>query len=154
MNVLYILMRTDLLSMNAGKAMAQASHASNDFVHHHHDKPVCVEWQCQTEDGFGTVLVVAADITDINRLFTLYDCDADFNDDNICFGKVTDPTYPYIVNSEIFSILPEELHTERARRLDNGDYLCFRKEVTCAYVCGKKEDENVKKLVGYLKLHP
>ena len=30
--VLYILMRTDMDSMNPGKAMAQASHASNAFV--------------------------------------------------------------------------------------------------------------------------
>ena len=31
--VLYILMRQDLPSMNAGKAMAQASHASNAFIY-------------------------------------------------------------------------------------------------------------------------
>ena len=30
--VLYILMRNDMKSMNPGKAMAQASHASNAFV--------------------------------------------------------------------------------------------------------------------------
>ena len=33
MNVLYILMRTDMDSLNPGKAMAQASHASNAFVY-------------------------------------------------------------------------------------------------------------------------
>ena len=32
--VLYILMRTDMNSMNPGKAMAQASHASNAFITH------------------------------------------------------------------------------------------------------------------------
>ena len=30
--LLYILMRNDMDSMNPGKAMAQASHASNQFV--------------------------------------------------------------------------------------------------------------------------
>ena len=34
--VLYILMRNDLNSLNSGKAMAQASHASNAFVSHFH----------------------------------------------------------------------------------------------------------------------
>lgn len=32
MKVLYILMRADLSNMNAGRAMAQASHASNQFI--------------------------------------------------------------------------------------------------------------------------
>ena len=30
--ILYILMRTDMTSLNAGKAMAQASHATNAFI--------------------------------------------------------------------------------------------------------------------------
>ena len=37
--VLYILMRKDLKSMNPGKAMAQASHAANAFVHSNPEMP-------------------------------------------------------------------------------------------------------------------
>lgn len=32
---LYIIVRTDMMSMNMGKAMAQAAHAANVFVAHH-----------------------------------------------------------------------------------------------------------------------
>ena len=63
--VLYILMRTDLDSMNRGKAMAQASHASNAFVNHEIldgtfgiASNMREDWKHQTEQGFGTVLVL------------------------------------------------------------------------------------------------
>ena len=39
--VLYILMRTDMDSMNPGKAMAQASHASNQFVAEYQEHAGC-----------------------------------------------------------------------------------------------------------------
>ena len=61
--VLYILMRTDMDSMNPGKAMAQASHASNTFVHsvepgYNVDEALFDAWQKETQQGFGTVLVL------------------------------------------------------------------------------------------------
>jgi peptidyl-tRNA hydrolase len=37
---LYILVRTDMMSMNMGKAMAQAAHAANAFVEHHQHREV------------------------------------------------------------------------------------------------------------------
>ena len=58
MNVLYILMRTDMDSMNPGKAMAQASHASNAFVYRWGKEKAVKEWQGETQQGFGTVLVL------------------------------------------------------------------------------------------------
>ena len=68
--VLYILMRNDLSSMNSGKAMAQASHASNAFAHYmrytrcEEDDGIECEgllnmWEDQTTQGFGTVLVLS-----------------------------------------------------------------------------------------------
>ena len=61
--VLYILMRTDMDSMNPGKAMAQASHASNAFVSnaepgYNVDEELFNAWQQSTTQGFGTVLVL------------------------------------------------------------------------------------------------
>ena len=56
--LLYILMRNDMDSMNPGKAMAQASHASNQFVATLPTDAYDIynEWlQC---NGFGTVLVL------------------------------------------------------------------------------------------------
>ena len=51
MNVLYILMRTDMDSMNPGKAMAQASHASNTFVFRFGKENLVKQWQGETKQG-------------------------------------------------------------------------------------------------------
>ena len=65
--ILYILMRNDLVSLNAGKAMAQASHASNAFINNaqkhfsHKEKlkgplQLAVEqWQNETEQGHASM---------------------------------------------------------------------------------------------------
>ena len=71
--ILYILMRNDMTSMNPGKAMAQASHASNQFVATlpRDARDIYNEWlQCE---GFGTVLARSLDLVS---------------------GVVHDPTYP------------------------------------------------------------
>lgn len=72
---LYILIRTDMASMTTGRIAAQASHASNQFVHdYNYDierlsknaiyaeevlklKTAYQEWIKQTGRGFGTVIV-------------------------------------------------------------------------------------------------
>ena len=60
--VLYILMRTDMDSMNPGKAMAQASHAGSTFVHnaepgYNVDEELFNAWQKETPQGFGPCLL-------------------------------------------------------------------------------------------------
>lgn len=73
---LYILMRTDLASMNPGKAMAQAAHAANAFTHRIErlaeagklpDKTIeaYAEWAASTEQGFGTTITLGCDIFDL-----------------------------------------------------------------------------------------
>ena len=57
---LYILMRTDMASMNPGKGMAQAAHAANAFVHDWGESSEYVSgWQKQTPQGFGTTITLA-----------------------------------------------------------------------------------------------
>lgn len=153
--VLYILMRTDLPSMNAGKAMAQASHASNAFV-----KRLCEavppnvvdigrQWQQQTNQGFGTVLVLGATLNDILKV------QGQYKREHSVFGRVIDPTYPYIVNSEIVGLIKTECHAgESPIPLESGDFLCLREEVTCAYLFADKNNEQTKELLKELKLHP
>ena len=87
--VLYILMRGDLASMNTGKAMAQASHASNAFVFAELKKMLSspwksvrdfykvfikgetenaslfIRWVHSTTQGFGTVLVLKVNEIDL-----------------------------------------------------------------------------------------
>jgi hypothetical protein len=144
--VLYILMRNDLSSLNAGKAMAQASHASNAFVGHFHSyaqnyssKPVHTEietstmagfadWENSTTQSFGTVLVLAAKMSDIKATVDI------FNGLNYVTGVVHDPTYP-IVDGEVVHHIP----------LD-----------TCAYVFvpSKETDFIASALLKRFSLHP
>ena len=121
--VLYILMRTDLDSMNPGKAMAQASHASNQFVatlpKDAHD--IYNEWlQC---NGFGTVLVLG--VTEVQMRTSV----AVANALDLVSDVVHDPTYP----------------------LRDGDSTHLIPLDTCAFVFGNKED--CTPVVGNFELH-
>lgn len=151
--VLYILMRTDLQSMNPGKAMAQASHASNAFLHQAEidrgeskevDNAV-VDWISSTPQGFGTVLVLGCTIMDILR------CEEHVH---LNFEKVIDPTYPYIVNKEVCDLIDSSRHTMAPHELESGDMVCFREEVTCAYLFGDKNNPVTTEYIKHLKLHP
>lgn len=146
MRVLYILMRTDLPSMNAGKAMAQASHASNAFIKLHGKKCEVKDWEKQTKHGFGTVIVLGAIIEDIDALQTKLEYI------NEIYDVVVDPTYPYIVNSEIRNLIDPLMISQESIQLESGDYICFRPETTCAYLFGEKDI--IEKYVEHLKLHP
>jgi hypothetical protein len=166
--VLYILMRTDLPSMNAGKAMAQASHASNAFVHNSRSNIPPIgplgdkvrKWEKETKQGFGTVLVLGATMDEIVSVRE-WSIENSFNDDEkydtveALFEEVVDPTYPYIVDSEIAPLIGKDIHTgESPVELESGDFLCLRKEVTCAYLFADKNDERIQELLGELSLHP
>ena len=131
MDKLYIIMRSDLESMNSGKGMAQASHAANAFVHNvrvniRHAE--IKEWQEQTEHGFGTVIVL-----DGHKIDDIVGYVHVARSKDIIAGVVHDPSYP-IVDGECVHHIP----------LD-----------TCAYIFCKMEDEEVvKKIIGHLPLHP
>jgi peptidyl-tRNA hydrolase len=142
--ILYILMRNDLPSMNAGKAMAQASHAANEVVHFYGDRFDVKEWTKQTEQGFGTVLVLSV------NMGQLYEAESAAREE-FAVGLVSDPTYPYRVNREIAALIPTSVDT--APRTDSGDQVTlYRKEITCGYILGNKE--KLFPIVGKFSLHP
>jgi hypothetical protein len=99
MPVLYILMRTDLESMNPGKAIAQGSHAANMAVgyvrkwNNSLQMKLLAEWEASTDDLFGTVLVLDGGTMDnINDLISEISVkDGAFD---TVSGIVFDPTYP------------------------------------------------------------
>lgn len=149
MKVLYILMRTDLPSMNAGKAMAQASHASNAFMHDANTNwketsvwPDVKEWANETKQGFGTVLTLAATLKEINEVVQNGSLNL------LISGKVVDPTYPYRVSGEIANIIHPGNNYDNTKEVT-----LVREEVTCAYLFGEK-DAIAGSLVSHLKLHP
>ena len=118
-DVLYILMRNDMDSMNCGKAIAQGSHASNAFVKHMEGfiqewnfKPVRSDqimaningfsnWEKETPQGFGTVLVLEAKYNDIKNTIDIMD------KLGYVSGIVFDPTYP-ILDGEVVHHIPLE----------------------------------------------
>lgn len=63
---LYILMRSDMASLNPGRAMAQAAHAANQFIFEaqfnvdQNLQNKVREWQEETPYGFGTTIVLDA----------------------------------------------------------------------------------------------
>ncbi len=91
--IFYILMRTDLASLNPGKAMAQASHAYgalkkavrvNMIL-----QPTYLEWANQTDQEFGTTIVLGGNWEEIGYALRM----ASYTQDVIATW-VHDPTYP------------------------------------------------------------
>lgn len=131
--VLYILMRDDLDSMNPGKAMAQASHASNAFVHSRnlmrHGTPegenLYRSWKTETNQGFGTVLVLAVSQAKMEQAVAVAKMA------KLETGIVHDPTYP----------------------MQDGETCHFIPLDTCAYVFGDKEDPILTAIVQNFELY-
>ena len=133
--VLYILMRTDLDSMNPGKAMAQASHASNAFVAEvfrlnetSHQDNLYHAWNDETPQGFGTVLVLGVNEAQMRTAVTVAES---FGVDKFPCDIIHDPTYP----------------------LQDGEVTHFIPLDTCAYVFGDKDDEILQSILGNFDLH-
>jgi peptidyl-tRNA hydrolase len=134
--ILYIIMRNDIGSMNPGKAMAQASHASNAFVHHYLQVSKNLtgeivdgfrEWQNSTSQGFGTVVVLEGKIQEIKPVVDIFR--------KLCYitNIVHDPTYPLMDGKIVHHISID----------------------TCAYIfVPNKENDNVAKtLLKCFSLH-
>ena len=146
---LYILMRSDLFSMNPGRAMAQASHASNAFIHEYGKLKLVKKWQKQTDQGFGTAIVLAADLQTITNIFSrLKELKYE------TMGTVLDPDYVIPIPADIMPFLSDE--TQRTHTFDPIDdgkrYLFHREEITCAYIFGDKNQ--LSPFLGELPLHP
>jgi peptidyl-tRNA hydrolase len=126
-------MRDDLDSMNPGKAMAQASHASNAFVHSRKllrygtpaGENLYQSWETETDQGFGTVLVLAVSQAEMEQAVAFAKMA------KLESGIVHDPTYP-IWDGETCHFIP----------LD-----------TCAYVFGDKEDPVLGTIVQNFELY-
>ena len=131
--VLYILMRTDLDSMNPGKAMAQASHAGSTFVHnaepgYNVDEELFNAWQKETQQGFGTVLVLG--VTEV-QMRTAIAVAESFGVDKFPCEIIHDPTYP----------------------LQDGDTTHFIPVDTCGYIFGDKENITLQAILQNFELH-
>lgn len=110
--ILYILMRSDMDSLNPGKACAQAAHAANQFVFNLTERPgintpadqvikldLLERWREATGQGFGTTITL--DVTgEILPKVVLFARTAGFE------AAVThDPSYP-LLDGETLHLLP------------------------------------------------
>jgi hypothetical protein len=139
---LYILMRNDLPSMNVGKAMAQASHASNQAVWEamglqgENAQPqidLVRAWQQECK-GFGTAIILSANIGEITVEMDAFD-----DDPAAVCGLVTDPTYSYKTHTDTADLIPMTVDTADRIHGKNGMTKLFRNEITCGYVLLDKE---------------
>lgn len=127
--VLYILMRSDMASLNPGKAMAQAAHAANHFIDHNKLtlKKEIHEWCYCGTYSFGTTIVLEVNEEEldfqIGRSFNVFPITT------LTRGRILDPTYP-IKDGEVTHILPVR---------------------TCGYIFGRKDE--LSPYVGHLKLY-
>lgn len=153
--VLYVFVRTDLPSMNPGKAQAHSGHAANAFIHKNVVQvmrgckvPIAksvLEWMASTPFGFGTQINLKGNWPDVINTVAAW---AEVGRAEL----VIDPTYPYIVDEEIVTLIDPRNHSMDPVPLGNGKVLCHRNEVTAAYLFGYKEE--LEPFVGKYPLHP
>ena len=140
-------MRNDLASMNAGRAMAQASHASNAFIHKFGKETDVKSWQRQTTQGFGTAIVLSADESQIKMIDVKLGL-VGFN----VKERLIDPEYSYIVQDEFIRLIDSDKHVLEPIRKDDGTWIAWRKEMTCFYAFGDRNDPVFKEQFSSLKL--
>jgi hypothetical protein len=103
--VLYILMRTDLASLNPGKAMAQANHAFGALKaairSDHVRQRDYLAWQETTAQDFGTVIVLGGNEGGIQGALDRIVRHRSL----VVSGWVHDPTYP-IRDGELTHLIP------------------------------------------------
>lgn len=142
-------MRTDLQSMTPGRAMAQASHASNAFVYENPRHKGVAQWQKETHQGFGTAIVLAADMQQIADLLMGFKRKAP----NSVGNFVEDPEYGVTTTKEIYKILnSSSIQPDKTIFKDNGVVVFFKEETTCAYFFGPPEE--LAPLMKQFQLHP
>ena len=132
--------------MTTGRAMAQASHASNAFIHKYGHLKSVKKWQKETTQGFGTAIVLAATLDQIMDIhLNLRDIQP--------HELVVDPEYGIRVTQDIVPLLDtNKIYSEKTITNADGSAIVFVEEITCFYVFGAKDELDL--FLGHLKLHP
>lgn len=150
----YVLVRTDIPSMNPGKAMAQVHHAGVQMMRKYASHKLVKEYLDDGERsgalGFNTTITLAATINDITNVqFKVLGLG------NICLGdQVVDPSYPFVVSKEAYNWTASKSKTPLSGiDIGNNQMLVTRIEITCAWFLGDRNDPDFKNLFEGLKLH-
>ncbi len=151
----YVLVRTDLPSMNAGKAMAQVHHAGVQMMAQYGQR---LKTQDYLADGvaqgaiyFNTTIVLGATLDDIIQRGQMAGAAGEHV---VLFNTVTDPSYPFFVeNTEVADLIPEHV-AKGVKLMPDGRVLMTREEITCAWFLGSRTSPEFTKLFENLTLHP
>lgn len=154
----YCLVRTDLPSLGAGKAIAHAMHAGNQMTWREVVVPMLndetpnedvMSWH-NSAGGFGTTIALGdKNQLDIKTMTAVVETAKKLG---FVADLVVDPTYPYLVDKEVVPFMDQTTHTMQPVPGPNGTMVCFRKEVTTAYVFGDKAELGI--LLGRFGLYP
>ncbi len=154
----YCLVRTDLPSLGAGKAIAHAMHAGNQMTWREVVMPMSkgeepnedvMEWH-RMAGGFGTTIALGdKNQLDFKTIGAVVEAAKKLG---FVADLVVDPTYPYLVDYELVGLIDPSVHTMDPVSGPPGYKVCFRKEVTTAYVFGDKEP--LKVLLRSFGLYP
>ena len=154
----YCLVRTDLPSLGAGKAIAHAMHAGNQLTWREVVEPLqraeepnadVEAWHLMAK-GFGTTIALGdKNQLDLVTIQAVVDAAKKLG---FVADLVVDPTYPYLVDREIVPLIDPRFHTMPPASGPQGTMVCFRREVTTAYVFGDKAALGI--LLGRFGLYP
>ena len=151
----YVLVRTDLPSMNAGKAMSQVHHAGVQMVRKYGNSALVQEYinwgLAQGADHFNTTIVLGATLSQIQSVSVQA---KQFDTSVVVSDTVLDPSYPFFVrDAEVADLIPETT-AQAVKQMADGRILMTRSEVTCAWFCGDRNDVRFRGLFDGLDLHP
>lgn len=148
----YVLVRTDIPSMNPGKAMAQVHHAGVQMMAEHTNHPLVKDYlkagQKGGAKGFNTTIVLGACLADIDFRLSL----AKREQIPCISSAVVDPSYPFIVEREVWEWV-KTMKDVPGTELENGKVIATRSETTCAWFLGDRNDPDFKNLFMGLGLH-
>lgn len=140
-------MRNDLPSMNPGRAMAQAAHAANQFIHEYGKQAAVKIWQ-RDANGFGTTICLADSKSNIIEIIEAA------RTKGYCVGLVYDPTYKFNVSAELAPLIHSNILTAPTIVQEDGTNIMFRNELTCGYLFISTDSPDKQMLIGNLPLHP
>ena len=154
----YLLVRTDMTSLGRGKAHAHSMHAGNQMTWREVVQPMMrghvpaqdiIAWH-EAANGFGTTAALGNgnEIT-LDRIKAVVDAAKAMG---FVADLVIDPTYPFLVEDELVVLMDESKFTLPPVYGPKGFKVCFREEVTTAYVFGDKDP--LKILLGQFGLVP
>lgn len=147
----YILVRNDLPSMTAGKAMAQVHHAGVQMAAKCAEHPIfqayISEGQAAGADTFSTTIVLSASVADIETVI------ARLHNTECIYGIIVDPSYPFLVDRELSPYLLDnpKMTMIKSQTTERQD-LFARQELTCAWCLGDRSDILFKSALDGLKL--